>query len=61
MKQTLVATILFKKIHYKLVIILESEGKGPLGRLDESGRIILKLTLRERGWSGMAWIDVAQD
>jgi hypothetical protein len=35
--------------------------KGPLGKINVGGRIILKLFLRELEWSGMNWIDVAQD
>jgi hypothetical protein len=29
--------------------------------LNICGRIILKWILRERGWGGMYWIDLAQD
>jgi hypothetical protein len=34
------------------------EGKGPLGRLDVGGRIILKCILEK--WDGMDWIHLAQ-
>jgi hypothetical protein len=35
--------------------------KRPLEDLDVGGRITLKWILREIGWGGMDWIDLAQD
>jgi hypothetical protein len=35
------------------------EGKRPLGR--PRRRWVIKMDLRERGWDGMDWIDLAQD
>jgi hypothetical protein len=37
------------------------EGKGPLGRTIPRCVDNIKMDLREIGWSGMAWIDLAQD
>jgi hypothetical protein len=37
------------------------EEKRPLGRLRRTWVNNIKIDLRERGWSGMDWIDLAQD
>jgi hypothetical protein len=37
------------------------EGKGPLGRRRHGWKDNIKVDLREVGWGGMDWIDVAQD
>jgi hypothetical protein len=37
------------------------EGKKPLGRLRRRWVDIIKMDLREIGWDGMDWIDLAQD
>jgi hypothetical protein len=37
------------------------EGKRPLGKQETCGWTILKWILREIGWDGMDWIDLAQD
>jgi hypothetical protein len=37
------------------------EGKRPLGRPRCRWEDSIKMDLREIGWGGMAWIDVAQD
>jgi hypothetical protein len=37
------------------------EGKRPLGRSRRRGVINIKMGLREIGWDGMDWIDLAQD
>jgi transposase len=37
------------------------EGKRPLGRPRRRKVSNIKLDLRERGWDGMNWIDLAQD
>jgi hypothetical protein len=37
------------------------EGKKPLGRLRSRWVDNIKIDLREIGWYGMDWIDVAQD
>jgi hypothetical protein len=37
------------------------EGKSPLGRPRRRWVDNIKMDLRELGWSGMDWIDLAQD
>jgi hypothetical protein len=37
------------------------EGKRPLGRLRRRWVNNIKMGIRERGWDGMDWIDLAQD
>jgi hypothetical protein len=37
------------------------EGKGPLGRLRLKWEGNIKMYLRETGWGGMDWVDLAQD
>jgi hypothetical protein len=37
------------------------EEKRPLGRVRRRGMDNIKMDLREVGWDGMDWIDVAQD
>jgi hypothetical protein len=37
------------------------EGKGPLGRPRRRWVDNIKMDLREIGWNGMDWIDLAQD
>jgi transposase len=37
------------------------EGKRPLGRPRRRGVDNIKIVLREIGWAGGAWIDLAQD
>jgi hypothetical protein len=39
----------------------KSEGKRPIGRLRRRWEDVCKMDLRERGWSGMNWIDLAQN
>jgi hypothetical protein len=41
------------------ILVGKPKGKGPLGR-PRRDRIILKWILREMGWGGMDWIDLAQ-
>jgi hypothetical protein len=43
------------------VLVRESEGKRPLGRPRCRWGDNIKMDLRERGWDGMDWIDLAQD
>jgi hypothetical protein len=40
------------------ILVRKPEGKRPT---DVGGRIIFKVDLREIGWCGMDWIDLAQD
>jgi hypothetical protein len=37
------------------------EGKRPLGRPRRRWVVNIKIVLREIGWDGMEWIDLAQD
>jgi hypothetical protein len=37
------------------------DGKRPLGRPRRKWVDNIKMDLEERGWGGMAWIDLAQD
>jgi hypothetical protein len=39
----------------------KAEGKRPLGRPRRMSVDNIKMDLREIGWDGMAWIDLAQD
>jgi hypothetical protein len=38
-----------------------SDGKSPLTRLRRTWLDSIKIDLREIGWDGMDWIDLAQD
>jgi hypothetical protein len=42
-------------------LVVKPEGKKPLGRLRCRWVDSLKLDLREIGWDGMDWIDLALD
>ena len=39
----------------------ETRGKEPLGRLRHRWEVNIKMDLREVGWGGMAWINLAKD
>jgi hypothetical protein len=43
------------------ILVRKSEGKRLLGRRRHRWEDNIKMDLRERGWSGMDWIDMAQD
>jgi hypothetical protein len=43
------------------ILVGKPEEKGPLGRPRRSWEGNIKMDLREIGWSGMDWIDLAQD
>jgi hypothetical protein len=49
-----------KRNHYR-ILVGNSEGKRPLGRLRRRWVDNIKMDLREKGWGGMDWIDLAQD
>jgi hypothetical protein len=55
-----VYTIQHKQNAYR-ILVGKSEGKRPLGR--PRGRWVdnIKMDLREIGWDGIDWIDLAQD
>jgi hypothetical protein len=48
-------------IHYIHYMVGKPEGKRPLGRPRRRWVDNIKLDLREIGWDGMDWIDLAQD
>jgi hypothetical protein len=52
-----------KKRNSYRILVGKPEGKGPLGRprCRWVDNIKMDLTVSERGWDGMDWIDVAQD
>jgi hypothetical protein len=42
-------------------LVGKPEGKGPLERFDRKWEDNIKLDLKEVGWAGLDWIDLAQD
>jgi hypothetical protein len=49
-----------KRTAYR-ILVGKPEGKRPLGRLRRRWEDNIKKDLRETGWGGMDWIDLAQD
>jgi hypothetical protein len=43
------------------ILVGKPEGKRPLGRLRRKWVDNIKMYLREIGWGGMDWIDLAQN
>jgi hypothetical protein len=43
------------------ILVGKPEGKRPLGRPRHRWVNNIEMNLKEMGWSGMDWIDVAQD
>jgi hypothetical protein len=43
------------------ILVGNPEGKRPLGRLRRRWVGNIKMDFREIGWSGMDWVDLAQD
>jgi hypothetical protein len=43
------------------ILVGKPEGKRPLGRPRRMWEDNIKMDLREIGWGGMEWIDLAQD
>jgi hypothetical protein len=43
------------------ILVGKPEGKRPLGRSRRRWVNNIKIDLRETGWGGMNWIDLAQD
>jgi hypothetical protein len=43
------------------ILVGKPEGETPLGRSRRRLMDIIKMELREKGWSGIDWIDLAQD
>jgi hypothetical protein len=50
-----------EKMNAYRILVGKPEGKRPLGRLRRSWVDNIKMDLREIGWDGMDWIDLAQD
>jgi hypothetical protein len=48
-----------KKKNACKILVGKSEGKRPLGRTRRRWEDIIKMVLREIGWGGMDWIDLA--
>jgi hypothetical protein len=48
-----------KRNEYR-ILVEKSEGKRPLGRPRRRCVDNIKMDLRETGWDGMDWIDLAQ-
>jgi hypothetical protein len=55
-----VARIGEKRTAYR-ILVGKPEGKRPLGRPRRRWVDNIKMDLRETGWDGMDWIDLAQD
>jgi hypothetical protein len=43
------------------ILVRKPEGKRPLGRVRRRWVDNIKMDLREIGWEGVNWIDLAQD
>jgi hypothetical protein len=43
------------------ILVGKPEGKRPLGRPRRRWEDNIRMDLREIGWGGMVWIDLAQD
>jgi hypothetical protein len=43
------------------ILVVKPEGKRPLGRPGHRWEDNIKMDLREIGWGGVDWIDLAQD
>jgi hypothetical protein len=43
------------------ILVEKPKGKRPLGRCRRVWEDNIRMDLREIGWSGMDWIDLAQD
>jgi hypothetical protein len=49
------------KMNEYRILLGKPEGKRPLGRPRRRWEYNIKMYFGERGWSGMEWIDLAQD
>jgi hypothetical protein len=50
-----------EKINAYIVLMRKPEGKRPLGIRRRTWVDNIKIDLREMGWGGMDWIDLAED
>jgi hypothetical protein len=55
-----VARMVEKRNAYR-ILVRKPEGKRPLGRPRRRWANNIKMDLREIGWDGMDWIDLAED
>jgi hypothetical protein len=53
--------ILYPGICVSRILVGKPEGKRPLGRPRHRWENNIRMDLREIGWGGMDWIDLAQD
>jgi hypothetical protein len=53
--------MLMKKRNTYRILVAKLERKRPLGRLRRKWVDNIKMNLRERGWDGVKWIDLAPD
>jgi hypothetical protein len=51
---------LTKRTAYR-ILVGKPEGKGPLGRPRRRWVVNIKMDLREIGWDGADWMEMAQD
>jgi hypothetical protein len=52
---------MWEKRNINMILMENPEGKRTLGRSRSGWIVNVKKDLRERGWGGMDWIDLAQD
>jgi hypothetical protein len=52
---------MWEKMNAYRILVGKPEGKRPLGRKRRRWLDNIKMDLREIGWDGMDWIDLAQD
>jgi hypothetical protein len=57
----IVRVIISKKVRWTQHIAYIGVEENHLDNLDIDGRKILKQILKEKGWRGMNWINLAQD
>jgi hypothetical protein len=50
-----------EKMNACKILVVKPEGKSPLGRPRRRWEDNIRMDLRETRWSGMDWIDLAQD
>jgi hypothetical protein len=55
------AILILKAGGIYMVLVGKPEGRRPLGRLRRKWVDNIKMDLREIGWDGVDWVDLAQD
>jgi hypothetical protein len=56
-----VISVVLSPFHFRRALVGKPEGRRPLGRPRRRWEDNIKVDLREVGWGGMDWINVAQD